>query len=283
MKTLKTENGTWFYYSEEAEKYFFDDPNTTRPLIAVTTGDNGTLAMDLEYNSISSEEKLFSYSDLFETIPAVFFPNGNKIIEDYELAKKEVRGVFPTFSKPSEKATGCLLLDRDGIIITDKGYINNPDDCDLIPGVVDLIKWARSKNWKVIVLTNQAGIAKDHILPDELEIVTARVDEILIEHSCTIDKWYFCPYHIDGSVEPWVKQSMDRKPYPGMLLKALNDHDIDPRQMTFIGDKESDLLLVPYLECFLLKGSYPVDEEKYADILHSTYESLNEAVKRRFD
>ncbi|MBT7608695.1 MAG: HAD-IIIA family hydrolase [Bacteriovoracaceae bacterium] len=285
MKEIKLSTGSWIVYSKNAEEYFLGEPQNTitGPSLAVTSlGASSGIVMDKGYNKVQEKNKIEESIDYFSEIEAVYFPDGMTHISRYEEAKEIASHIYPTFKAPSDKARGCLLLDRDGIIITDKGYINNPDDCDLMPGVIDLIRWARNKNWKVICLTNQAGIAKDKILPLQLEEVTARVDELLAKYDCAIDKWYFCPYHIEGSVSVYVKQSMSRKPFPGMLLNALNDFNVDMRQMVFVGDKESDLLLAPYLECFLLKGRYPIDEQKYADICYKDYESLNRAINSRF-
>lgn len=131
---------------------------------------------------------------------------------------------------------GAAFLDRDGVINEEVDYLHEVDKAVLIPGVAAAIREIRQHGWKVIVVTNQAGIAKGLYSEAELHAVNARISELLAAENAAWDAIYFCPHHPDFSAPCDC-----RKPEPGMLLTAIRDFNIDPAKSFMVGDRLTDL------------------------------------------
>lgn len=136
----------------------------------------------------------------------------------------------------------CLFLDRDGVINYDYGHVYKKSDFKFIPGIFRLVKLANRLNFLVIIITNQAGIAKGYYSLDQFEELTKWMLEEFKKRKCLIERVYYCPYHKDGIVKEYKKDSLDRKPNPGMLLKAAKDYAIDLEESIIIGDKITDII-----------------------------------------
>lgn len=138
--------------------------------------------------------------------------------------------------------TKCLFLDRDGVINYDYGHVYKKNDFKFIPGIFKLVRLANNLKFKVIVITNQAGIAKGYYDLTQFEELTKWMLIEFQKRDCTIDGVYYCPYHKDGIIDEYKKESLERKPNPGMLLKAAKDFSINLEESIIIGDKISDIL-----------------------------------------
>jgi D-glycero-D-manno-heptose 1,7-bisphosphate phosphatase len=137
----------------------------------------------------------------------------------------------------------CVFLDRDETIIDDPGFINDPDHVQLKAGAADAIRSLRGAGYKVVVVTNQSGIARGLLDEEQLEAVHARLLAVLEEHDATVDAIYYCPY-LDGPeavVESYRQRSDLRKPNPGLLLQAAEELDLDLTRSWMIGDRPSDI------------------------------------------
>jgi D-glycero-D-manno-heptose 1,7-bisphosphate phosphatase len=130
----------------------------------------------------------------------------------------------------------AVFLDRDGVLVKDTGYVTNPE---LLPRVAEAIKLL--KGFLIVVVTNQAGVAKGYFT--ELQVIAAnfQIKTILAKQSAFIDKFYYCPHHPEGTVEKYTKECACRKPEIGMLKKAELELDIDLSQSFMVGDKLSDI------------------------------------------
>ena len=179
------------------------------------------------------------------------------------------------YSMPSNKnLKPCLFLDRDGVIIEDVGYLSDPQKVKLIAGISDLIKWFKEQNGLIIVLTNQSGISRGYFKEAAVLDVHAKIDSLLKAENAMIDGWYYCPYHPDGDAK-YEHLKNDRKPNPGMVLKALENFPIDRKHCYMIGDKVSDNLEFRDLKVYLLQGDYPLDKApEHVDISKSLAEIL---------
>ena len=135
----------------------------------------------------------------------------------------------------------ALFLDRDGVINVDKHYVYRVEDCEFIEGIFDLCRKAKQDGYLVIVVTNQAGIAKGKYTEEDYFKFRDYVHAEFVKQGCPIDAEYYCPYHTDAVIEKYCKNSEDRKPNPGMILKAQKDFDIDLSKSILIGDKQSDI------------------------------------------
>ncbi len=134
----------------------------------------------------------------------------------------------------------ALFLDRDGVINVDRHYVCRIEDCEFIDGIFDLCRKAREKGYKLIVVTNQAGIAKGYYTEQDYLKLMEYIEAEFVRQGCPLDDVFYCPYHEDG-VEPYRMASEDRKPAPGMILKAAKKHGLDLPRCILIGDKKSDI------------------------------------------
>tara|TARA_B100000886_G_scaffold333611_2_gene287955 strand:- start:4606 stop:5136 length:531 start_codon:yes stop_codon:yes gene_type:complete len=135
----------------------------------------------------------------------------------------------------------ALFLDRDGVINVDYGYVHAKDNFVFNEEIFDLVSFANSKNFLVIVVTNQAGIGKGLYTEEDFNILTKWISEKFISNNGKIEKTYFCPFHEDANIHKYRKKSIDRKPSPGMIYKACKEFNINPQKSIIIGDKESDI------------------------------------------
>jgi len=138
-------------------------------------------------------------------------------------------------------AEKCVFLDRDGTIIEDTGYLNDPADVRLLPGADVALRSLADAGFKLVVVTNQSGIARGTITEDQLGEIHAEVRRQLADRGAHVDEIYYCPYHPEGSVKIYTRESEDRKPAPGMLLRAAEELDVDLSQSWMVGDTPSDV------------------------------------------
>ena len=154
--------------------------------------------------------------------------------ESYKKACKELK--YHICGK-----TKALFLDRDGVINVDKHHVYRIEDCEFVDGMFDLCREYKKNGYLIIVVTNQAGIAKGIYTENDYFKFRDYIHKEFEKQGCSIDGEYFCPYHKDGTIEKYKKDSFDRKPNPGMIIKAQNDFNIDLSQSVLIGDKQSDI------------------------------------------
>ncbi|KON64240.1 D-glycero-alpha-D-manno-heptose-1,7-bisphosphate 7-phosphatase [Komagataeibacter europaeus] len=140
----------------------------------------------------------------------------------------------------SEHDPGAFL-DRDGVINVDIGYPHRPEDFRFIEGAPEAIRQLNRHGYKVIVVTNQSGVARGLFDEAAVEHFHNHMCAELARHDAFIDAIYMCPYHPDGQVERYRADHPDRKPGPGMILRAQKDYHIDLSRSFMIGDKESDM------------------------------------------
>jgi D-glycero-D-manno-heptose 1,7-bisphosphate phosphatase len=138
----------------------------------------------------------------------------------------------------SDKA---IFLDRDDTLIEDKGFINNPEQVRLLDGVPEALIQLKALGYKLIVVTNQSGVAHGIVTEKALGEVHDRLKQLLADKNAYLDRIYYCPYHPEGIVPKYRKESDLRKPSPGMLLKAADEIDIDLSQSWCIGSSSRDI------------------------------------------
>ena len=136
----------------------------------------------------------------------------------------------------------AIFLDRDGTLIHDPGYLDDPDGVVVLPGVVDALRAFSDAGLERIIVTNQSGIARGRYSVDRYEQVAARVLQAFDELGVTFLATYYCPYHPDGTVAPFNTNHPDRKPGDGMWHRAAREHGIDLAHSWSIGDGERDIV-----------------------------------------
>lgn len=135
----------------------------------------------------------------------------------------------------------AIFLDRDGTLIEDPGYLNHPEQVKLLEGVAEALIELRAMGYMLIVVTNQSAVARGIVSEKVLGEIHNRLRQLLTERGAYLDQIYYCPYHPDGVVPKYRKESDWRKPNPGMLLAASDEMDIDLSQSWKIGDSSSDI------------------------------------------
>lgn len=134
-----------------------------------------------------------------------------------------------------------ILLDRDGTIIVDHGYVGSIDRVDFIDGAADAIAQFNQAGLPVAIVTNQAGVARGFYgISDVIEVHTY-IAEHLAKQGAHIDLYLFCPYHPDGVVEAFARTSADRKPNPGMAKAAAAALGLDLAASWVVGDRPEDV------------------------------------------
>jgi D-glycero-D-manno-heptose 1,7-bisphosphate phosphatase len=161
----------------------------------------------------------------------------------------------------------AIFLDRDDTVIEDSGYINSPEQVKLIAGAASAISDFRKMGYKLIVVSNQSGIARGIITEQALAQIHEKLKQLLAEQNSSIDRIYYCPYHPDGVIGKFRKDSDWRKPKPGMLLTAAKEMDIDLADSWMIGNSYRDIMAGKAAGCrtILIKSSLKVPVKKQDD------------------
>lgn len=134
----------------------------------------------------------------------------------------------------------AVFLDRDGTINYDPGYLGDPDKVKIYPNVINAVKTLRNRyGFKIIVISNQAGIARGLITHHDVCAVNERINNYFIQNKTKIDAFYYCPYHPEFDIHEKCKC---RKPSPEMIINASKDNNIDLKNSFMIGDMETDIL-----------------------------------------
>ena len=137
--------------------------------------------------------------------------------------------------------TPALFLDRDGVINADHAYVHKIEDFHFLDGIFELCQAAQKKGYKIIIITNQAGIGRGYYSEEDFHHLTEWMKEQFLQRGVTIDGVYFSPYHPEHGVGHYKKVTDCRKPNPGMILTAQKELDIDLANSVLVGDKESDI------------------------------------------
>ncbi len=136
----------------------------------------------------------------------------------------------------------AVFLDRDGTIIEDMNYLRDPANVKLIPGASSGIKLLKENGFRIVIVTNQSGIARGYFDLATLENIHEVMDMLLRYEGVFIDAIYFCPHHPEGLIEQYRVDCSCRKPSPLLARKAKLDLDISLEDSYMIGDKESDVI-----------------------------------------
>lgn len=154
----------------------------------------------------------------------------------------------------------ALFLDRDGVINEDGHFIHRPEEFRFMDGIFELCRAAADKGYLLIIVTNQSGIARGMYSEADFLKLTDWMCAKFREENVLIDKVYFCPYHPKDGVGSYKQDSYDRKPHPGMILRARDEFGIDLGRSIIIGDKDSDMEAgrrARVGKLCLLAGEYP--------------------------
>jgi D-sedoheptulose 7-phosphate isomerase/D-glycero-D-manno-heptose 1,7-bisphosphate phosphatase len=150
-------------------------------------------------------------------------------------------GAAPAVVSVEQGSRAGILLDRDGTIIIDHGYVGSVDRVNFIDGAPEAIASFNRAGLPVAIVTNQAGVARGYYGLDDVRLVHEYIAERLARHAAHIDLFLYCPYHPEGVVEAFARTSEDRKPGPGMARAAANALGLDLAASWVVGDRPEDV------------------------------------------
>jgi D-glycero-D-manno-heptose 1,7-bisphosphate phosphatase len=139
------------------------------------------------------------------------------------------------------RPNAALFLDRDGVINVDRNYVWRIEEFEFLSGIFELCRTAQEVGLIPIVVTNQAGIGRGYYTERDFEALTEWMLGEFRTRGIGIRRVYHCPYHPTAGIGEYRRDSFDRKPSPGMILRARNDFDIDLSRSVLVGDKDSDI------------------------------------------
>jgi len=134
--------------------------------------------------------------------------------------------------------TKALFLDRDGVINLDHGYVHTAEKFDLVPGIIELCAIAKSLGYVLVIVTNQAGIARGYYTEEQYQQFTSHIRDVFATHDITFAGIYHCPYHPEHGDKI---DHPDRKPNPGMLHRAATELGLTLAQSVMVGDNVTDM------------------------------------------
>ena len=181
----------------------------------------------------------------------------------------------------SKKNRKAVFLDRDGVVIREVDHLSRPSQLRFLPGAAAALRKLNRAGFAVIVVTNQAAIAKGLLTEDKLRRIHDFFLDRLAKKGGRVDAVYYCPHHPEGKIAEYKKKCFCRKPQPGMLLRAVRELGLKSRGSFMIGDTTGDILAGSRVGLTPL----PVDtghkgkDGKYAAQPDITVKNLSEAVR----
>ena len=159
----------------------------------------------------------------------------------------------------------AVFLDRDGVINEEVDHLNNVADLRILPGAASAIKKMNEAGYHVIVVSNQAAIAKGIMTPAGLSAIHDEMKKRLADEGARIDGIYYCPHHPDGTLEEYSFTCACRKPETGMIDQAAKDFDIEVGKSFMVGDTTGDILTGRRagLKTILVKTGYAGKDNRY--------------------
>jgi D-glycero-D-manno-heptose 1,7-bisphosphate phosphatase len=134
-----------------------------------------------------------------------------------------------------------VFLDRDGTVIDELGYLGDPSRVDVFPWSPQAMRDLMAAGFAIVIVTNQAGIARGYFDENTVRAVHARLDELLRAEGVAVDGYYYCPHHPEGVVEGYRGACGCRKPAPGMVEAAVRDLGLDVSRSWVVGDTWLDV------------------------------------------
>ncbi|HEY0161723.1 MAG TPA: HAD family hydrolase [Edaphobacter sp.] len=152
----------------------------------------------------------------------------------------------------------ALFLDRDGVVNVEIGYLHRIEDVRFVPGIFSLCRTAMRLGYRLMIVTNQAGIARGYYTEADFESLMFWMRGELRAQGVELDAVYYCPYHPEHGVGEYKREHEDRKPGPGMLKKAAQEFGLTLAESVMVGDRCSDIAAANAAglrQAFLLVGT----------------------------
>jgi heptosyltransferase-2 len=165
--------------------------------------------------------------------------------------------------RPAARGSAAAFLDRDGTIIEDLGYLGDPAGIRLIPGAIEALQALQRAGYRLILVTNQAGVARGLITETDVRRVNDRLAALLAEAGVRLHGIYYCPHHPEHGPPEYRRDCDCRKPKPGLIARAMRELNLDPARSVVIGDHASDAALAqafPGMRAILVRTGHGPEE-----------------------
>lgn len=175
----------------------------------------------------------------------------------------------------------AAFIDRDGVINAERGYVYRIEDFELLPGAASGLRRLQQAGYAIVVVTNQAGIARGLYTVLQYETLTSHMVDLLAADGIAIAGVYFCPHHPTEGVGEFRATCNCRKPAPGMLLRAQRELGLDLSRSVIIGDKQSDIAAgrtAGVARCVLVRSGHAVTASDAAQA-DATVDGLDKAAE----
>ncbi len=170
----------------------------------------------------------------------------------------------------------AILLDRDGTLNVDHGYVYKVEDFEWIPGVIPALKSLQQGGYLLIVISNQSGISRGYYTREDLEILEKYMVSELEKEGITIDGFYYCPHVNEDNCDC-------RKPKPFMADSAIKDFELIPSESWMIGDRIRDLQSAEAQGCNLVGVRTGEGSGEFSDSQYLHFPSLKECAEHILD
>lgn len=158
----------------------------------------------------------------------------------------------------SPRPAPALFLDRDGVINQEVGYLHRCEDVRWVEGIFPLCRTAVALGYRLVVVTNQSGIARGLYTTADFEALMRWIGAEFQAEGVPLDAVYHCPYHPEHGIGEWRREHEDRKPGPGMLRRAARELGVDLGRSVLVGDRCSDIAAANAAglrQAFLIEGT----------------------------
>ena len=152
----------------------------------------------------------------------------------------------------------ALFLDRDGVVNEEVGYLHRTEDIRFVDGIFSLCRTAVRLGYRLIVVTNQAGIARGYYSEADFDRLMEWMRLALRAEGVELDAVYYCPYHPEHGIGEYKREHEDRKPGTGMLRRAAREFGISLAESVMVGDRCSDIVAANTAglrQAFLIRGT----------------------------
>ncbi len=149
----------------------------------------------------------------------------------------------------------AAFIDRDGVLNVDHGYVYKREDFQWLPGAVDALHQLQQAGWALVVVTNQSGVARGLYTFEQMQALHDSITAELRSEGITLTGIYACPHHPEGTVTAYKQVCECRKPRPGLILQATQEHRLQLDASVLFGDKSSDIAAGRYAgvgRCWLI-------------------------------
>jgi len=127
-----------------------------------------------------------------------------------------------------------VILDRDGTLVLDRGYMDDPALLEFAPGAADALRWWSEHGYRMVVITNQSGVGRGYFSAERAEEMNVRLHAMVEALGFRLERTYYCPHRPDAGCHC-------RKPAQGLMRQAASELSFNPRRTVVIGDKQSDI------------------------------------------